>query len=89
MLYGLLCNPSSVHKTIIAEHTLFSAVLMQRDKIMIHQQLSWPGTPGGTTCGGKSTHFLEPFTTAFQAEVAFGSLWNEEPDLAGPMISHL
>ena len=89
MLYGLLCNPSGVHNSITAEHAVLPATLGQPDKMVIGQQLDCPGTPGGTTCGGKSTHFLEPFTTAFQAEVALGSLWKEEPDLAGPMISHL
>ena len=76
-------------QSITAEHALLPAVLMQPDRIMTGQQLDRPGTPGGTTCGGNRTHFLEPFTTAFQAEVALGSLWKEDPDLAGPMISHL
>lgn len=35
------------------------------------------------------THFLEPVTTAFQAEVALGSLWKVEPERGGPMMSHL
>ena len=34
-------------------------------------------------------HFLEPVTTAFQAEVALGSLWKVEPERGGPMMSHL
>ena len=89
MLYVHSHNSSSVHQSTIAGHALLLATLTQADKMMIDQQLNWPGTPGGMTCGGKSTHFLEPFTTAFQAEVALGSLWKEEPDLAGPMISHL
>ncbi len=55
---------------------------------LVRQQMQ-KASPGGTTCGGKSTHFLDPFTTAFQAEVALGSLWKEDPERAGPMISHL
>ena len=39
--------------------------------------------------GGYMTHFLDPRMTAFQAEVEFGSLWNVDPERAGPMISHL
>jgi hypothetical protein len=34
-------------------------------------------------------HFLRPLTHAFQAHVALGSTWNEEPLRAGPTISHL
>ena len=39
--------------------------------------------------GGYRIHFLAPVTTAFHAEVLFGSTWNEEPERAGPRISHL
>ena len=45
--------------------------------------------PGGVELGGYMTHFLDPRMTAFQAEVEFGSLWNVDPERAGPMISHL
>ncbi|MFS7950384.1 hypothetical protein Hanom_Chr07g00582551 [Helianthus anomalus] len=31
-------------------------------------------TPGGTTSGGNKTHFFEPFTTVFQADVELGSM---------------
>lgn len=34
-------------------------------------------------------HFLEPVMTAFQAEVALGSLWKVDPERGGPMMSHL
>ena len=34
--------------------------------------------------GGYRIHFLEPVTTAFQAEVELGSLWKELPDLSDP-----
>lgn len=37
--------------------------------------------------GGKRIHFLDPRTTAFQAEVALGSLWKEEPERGGPIMS--
>ena len=34
-------------------------------------------------------HFLDPRTTAFQADVPFGSLWKVLPERAGPQMSHL
>lgn len=35
---------------------------------------------------GKRIHIFLPVTTAFQAEVAFGSQWKVEPDRSGPAI---
>ncbi|PNH08023.1 hypothetical protein TSOC_005474, partial [Tetrabaena socialis] len=46
-------------------------------------------TPGGTVPGGYSTHFLAPQMRPFQAEVALGSTWKEEPLRSGPRMSHL
>ena len=43
---------------------------------------------GGGLVARRRTHFLEPDSVAFQADVAFGSTWKLEPDLAGPTISH-
>lgn len=34
-------------------------------------------------------HFLRPVTIAFHAHVALGSMWKEEPERAGPRMSHL
>jgi hypothetical protein len=44
---------------------------------------------GFSTPGGKRIHFFAPLTTAFHAHVALGSTWKDEPDLWGPIISHL
>lgn len=38
--------------------------------------------------GGKSIQSFRPVTTAFHADVAFGSQWNVEPERAGPAICH-
>lgn len=43
-------------------------------------------TPGGSIRGGNITQPFRPVRTAFQADVPLGSLWNVEPDLAGPII---
>lgn len=48
--------------------------------------LAW--TPGGVTFGGNMIQRFLPRMTAFQALVQLGSLWNELPDLAGPMMIH-
>jgi len=45
--------------------------------------------PGGVALGGNRIHFLEPLMTAFHADVPFGSTWKDDPDLVGPMMSHL
>jgi len=42
--------------------------------LMPHTKQGADKSPGGVTCGGNSTHFFDPLTTAFQADVALGSL---------------
>jgi hypothetical protein len=37
---------------------------------------------------GNISQYFEPVSTAFQADVALGSLWNVLPLRAGPRISH-
>lgn len=49
-------------------------------------------TPGGGAEVGEEGNmiqYFEPRSTAFQADVAFGSLWYVDPERAGPIISHL
>lgn len=46
--------------------------------------------PGGGACEppeGNISQYFEPVSTAFQADVALGSLWNVLPLRAGPRIS--
>src|ERR1051325_929568 len=48
-------------------------------------------TPGGGSIPGPAgniSQYLLPVRTAFQAEVALGSLWNVEPLRLGPIIIH-
>ena len=77
------------HNNSTAQHS--TAANMQHQLSLLYCQLipEHPrNIPGGKMWGGYSIHFLEPVTTAFQAEVALGSLWNVEPERGGPMISH-
>jgi hypothetical protein len=46
-------------------------------------------TPGGGVSGRKRIHFFLPYTTAFHALVAFGSLWKLLPLRSHPAMSHL
>ena len=46
---------------------------------------------GGAVLGeeGNMSQYFEPVRTAFQADVALGSLWKVDPERAGPRMSHL
>jgi hypothetical protein len=75
---------SAVHKVLIVWRTHRHNRHTWVPHVSNTSQADQPAVPGG-----KRIHFLAPLTTAFHAHVALGSTWKEEPDLWGPMISHL